>query len=128
MIDSKKGFQNVVGLDLSSTAIQVAKENHVKEQLSGVEFAEANFFAYPTKQNFHFVFDYLFFTALEPKDRPQWAEAMKRCLNPEKGIFSLRTSNDNSLEGPPYPVNVEDYEKVLPSNDWQLIDVNHVSV
>jgi SAM-dependent methyltransferase len=128
----EKGFKNVIGLDLSSTAIENAtnqlKKKDCKKSASKVRFEVADFFIYepsePNPTKFDFIFDYLFFAALNHELRNKWAKSMKRLLKNSSAtssspallgtlIFPLRRENEDPLQGPPFPVTLEDYEKVL---------------
>jgi SAM-dependent methyltransferase len=125
----EKGFKNVIGLDLSATAIENAtKQLKNKSLTSKVSFEVADFFTYePSEVNpkkFAFIFDYLFFAALDHDLRNKWAKSMKRllCNQPAVStspallgtlIFPLRRENEDPSQGPPFPVTLADYEKVL---------------
>lgn len=128
------GFESVVGLDLSPKAIQNAIDNlnakksstdvaeDSKSKLNNVHFVADSFFDIqnPTvlKHKYDLIFDYLFFSALDPPARKLWASAMSRVIVPKSGIlvtlvFPVNTGAQNPLEGPPYPVTVQDYKDAL---------------
>lgn len=120
------GFTSVVGLDISPTAVEIARKQ-LQGQMNGVDFQVQDFFQYnpPNYRGVHFIFDYLLFSAIDPSMRAMWASAMRRNLLPNEGvlatlIFPLRTGQDDSTKGPPYAVNVEDYKKVLKPGEWEL--------
>ena len=113
----ESGFSEVIGLDLSQTAIDVCNATtlypaYAKES---IKFECADFFSYENGK-FDFVFDYLFFSALDPDLRGQWATSMARQLTPHRGrLFTLMFPVDGSKgskDGPPYNVHPDDY-KVL---------------
>lgn len=126
------GFK-VTGLDLSPKAIQNATDHlntkikdekipqQTKDALANVNFVVDSFF--DMKHNipvskYDVIFDYLFFSALDPPARKQWASAMSRVIAPKSGvlltlIFPLNTGSQNPLEGPPYPVTLQDYKDAL---------------
>ena len=125
------GFQHVVGLDLSQTAVDVAKKHASEAGIKGIDYEVADFFNYKV-QPFDFIFDYLFFAALDPPLRTQWADSMARLVQPETGIlatliFPVCQPNDDPTKGPPYPVKLEDYEQLLMDRKFKLIEVNKVS-
>jgi SAM-dependent methyltransferase len=114
----KSGFQEVTGLDLSDTAINSAKENLQRQAgVDKVHFQVVNFFEYKGPYQFEFIFDYLFFSAIEPSCRNKWAESITSNLSPDGVlatlVFPMKIENDDSLIGPPYPVTIEDYIAVL---------------
>lgn len=68
--------------------------------------------------NFDFIFDYTFFCALHPSMRSSWAKQMANLLTPGTGrlltiIFPVLPATADRLDGPPFPVTVEDYRAVL---------------
>ncbi len=64
----------VLGLDLSPTAVAAARARH-----PGVPFEAADFFAWSGRP-FDFAWDYTFYAALPPALRPQWAAALGRAV------------------------------------------------
>lgn len=128
----QKGFSTVTGLDLSTTAIDAAKAQLMKQSVSdGIDFKVADFFTYKA-ESYDFIFDYLFFAALDPPLREKWANSMQRLLKPDHGIlvtliFPLKQVGDDPTRGPPYPVSLEDYEQVLRKHQFELIKIEKVS-
>lgn len=115
------GFGEVVGIDLSKTAIEKCNQNakkHITDVsvLDRIKFQDADFFCYHNG-NFDFIFDYLFFSALDKPFRRDWAKSMQ--INMKRGSGVLVTlmfpiapspiAYDN-ITGPPYPVTIEDYK------------------
>jgi len=70
---------------------------------------------------FDFIFDYLFFCALPPVLRPDWGERTAQLLKPKTGrlltlmfpVVNVNNDSNTALEGPPFPVTVDDYRRVL---------------
>lgn len=125
------GFKQVTGLDLSQTAVDFAKKHATEKGITNVDYEVADFFTYK-QETFDFVFDYLFFAALDPPMRQQWADSVARLVKPKSGvlatlIFPVFQANDDASKGPPYPVKVEDYEAVLLRHKFKLMEVNKVS-
>lgn len=168
-------FENVVGLDLSPTAIELCIKNleqyrkqNEQLKLSNITYIDTDFFKYEhivklrpqgldnlmVEQDryenirFDFIFDYLFFAALDPGPadgingntlRELWGKSMSRLLKSStdqkiNGIlatlmfpYSDRNSNDNTqythkkVSGPPYPVCLQDYEDILLPLGFRLI-------
>lgn len=81
-------------------------------------------------KTFDFIFDYTFFCALPPDLRHQWASRMSTLLEPRSGrlltlIFPILPDEDESKthepEGPPYPVTVEEYKRVLEPFGFRIV-------
>ena len=69
-------------------------------------------------QNFDFIFDYTFFCALHPTMRSSWGKRMAQLLTPGTGrlltiIFPVLPATADRMDGPPYPVTVDDYRAAL---------------
>lgn len=137
------GFQSVTGLDISPTAIQFASENiknsDPQKKLPGnLTMEVGDFFKYeaPKGHKYDFIFDYLFFAALDPPLRSHWANAMTRLLTPQTGylatlIFPLAPPTiaaEEKAKGPPYPVSLEDYNAELTNDRWELVSINKVCI
>jgi SAM-dependent methyltransferase len=133
----------VVGLDMSATALQSAErlvEGHVSN-LTRLELQCGDFFDAPatwktvysstitdqdcenneadndSPKEFDFIFDYTFFCALPPSLRSNWGAQISSLLNPTNGrlltvIFSILPPGA-PMQGPPYPVTVQDYVDAL---------------
>jgi methyl halide transferase len=107
---ASKGFSEVIGLDLSPTAIKLCQEKI--QSSANLKFECANFFEYQNGK-FDFIFDYLFFSALDPSMRKDWAQSMQNLLKPNTGVlFTLifpNVPNSDKSIGPPYHVDPSDY-------------------
>lgn len=134
------GFGKVVGLDISETAIKVAKRNidavlDGEAQQQGISLITANFFEWAPQESFNFVFDYLFFSALDPPMRALWGASMKRLI-PIGGTlltvifptFDAETDAEESLSvGPPYRVRMSDYRTVLEPEGFVVVSSERVT-
>ena len=91
---AKQGFE-VIALDISDKAIEIAKEKSIKE---GVEifFLIADFLNVPLlKETFGFIFDFGCFHHVKPQDRTKFIHQVFRVLN-SNGVFFLTCfSNKN---------------------------------
>jgi hypothetical protein len=136
------GFSEVIGLDISKKAIEIAKTNLTNGQLSKnqfnnqVTFIEDDFFKWKSnveisrnkEEKFDFIFDYLFFSAIEPIDRKLWAQKMSSVLKKKTGILATlmfpllidKTKTDPKV-GPPYHVSMKDYSDSLEPLGFELI-------
>lgn len=111
---SKQGFYEVIGIDISLTAIKLCQNKF--HTINNLHFECTNFFTYQNNTKFDFIFDYLFFSALDLNMRDDWGKSMKNLIQPKTGIlFTLIFPNQIGVDptiGPPYNVNTNDY-KVL---------------
>ena len=80
---AKFGYANVVGLDLSATAVKMADQlmaenmDYTQDEKSKVKFQVADFFTIHQGQ-YDLIFDYLFFSAIDLKNRQDWARGKIR--------------------------------------------------
>jgi SAM-dependent methyltransferase len=86
------------------------------------------------EEYYDFIYDYTFFCALDPKLRGNWAERMSTLLKPKTGrlltlIFPFLEGVDTSgpLRGPPFPVTVQDYKRVLEPLGFEAVEGPYVS-
>lgn len=116
----------VVGLDISKTALEQAKELASRSpEVQSVEFLNADFFSYAPPYKFDLIFDYTFFCALEPSLRSKWAAKMAELLALDGEIMTLMFPVDDHEGGPPYSVSVEAYEKVLSPWGFRISSREH---
>ena len=83
---------------------------------------------------FDFIYDYTFFCALDPFLRKKWGERISTLLKPKSGklltlVFPFLEGVDTSgpLRGPPYPVTVDDYKRVLEPVGFRLTEGPYTS-
>lgn len=141
---STLGYESVIGMDISPTAIEFATET-IRKQSTGqtlptnLKFEVADFFANHTVLNsrrYDFIFDYLFFAALDIPLRTKWAQSMTHLLKPQQGVLATLVfplapttlTKEEKGKGPPYPVTLEDYEAVLSKEKWEIIHINKVMI
>lgn len=134
---SRSGYREVVGLDLSPTAIELCTElQRVTNTFNGLKFECGDLFSY-NNDRFDFIYDQLVFSAIEPTQRAQWATAMARLLRPQLGrlltlVFPLAqmTNGKKKLSpfGPPYEVTVNCYEEVLVPLGFRLLSADMVGL
>ncbi|RYY78277.1 methyltransferase domain-containing protein [archaeon] len=127
----KAGFCYVTGLDLSNTAVNLANDLLSKNPVDNLHFQAANFFTYTSLKKADFIFDYLFFSAIDPPLRPQWAKAIATNLSSDgilcTLVFPLKRDREDASVGPPYPVTLEDYKAVLTPH-FEIVHINEVCV
>jgi len=103
----------VVGVDLAPTAIERARE---RAQVSGETYELGDFLdpAWWGCRRFSAVWEHTCFCAIDPSDRPKYAEAVAGCLTDGgllAGVFFL-TPFDPGDEawGPPFPVTIDELD------------------
>jgi hypothetical protein len=133
----------IIGLDISPTSLDHAKQHlldeNIEQRETQVKLKCGNFFEsssswgtvfdsiandpsdsivnYEKDMQFDLIVDYTFFCALRPNMREAWGKRMKDLLLPMTGrlltiIYPILPGEDVT-RGPPYPVAVKDYRKVL---------------
>jgi hypothetical protein len=139
-LTSQPEIIEVVGIDLSSVAIKRANEfsNGKVKPNKKLHFICADFFDWdgqiqPNKHKvkFNIIFDYLFFSAIEPSTRFIWAKKIASIMNSNDGwlitiIFPLATPQSDSFIGPPYHVSLKDYHYVLDPLGFELVMATEV--
>ncbi|KAJ6841358.1 putative thiol methyltransferase 2 isoform X2 [Iris pallida] len=104
----------VVGLDISTSAINKAKE--WSSSLPNAKYftlLAADFFTWQPTELFDLVFDYTFFCALDPSMRPSWAKRVSEILKPDGELITLIYLMNDQDGGPPYNNSLADYDEVL---------------
>lgn len=104
----------VVGLDISTSAINKAKElSSSLPNANYFTFLAEDFFTWQPTELFDLVFDYTFFCALDPSMRPSWAKKLSEILKPDGELITLIYLMNDQDGGPPYNNSLADYEEVL---------------
>ena len=149
MLRNVAGYSHVLGLDISSTAIDIARKGGVgavksakdafheeKEEDNGISFKVGDFFTW--QGSYDLIFDYLFFSALDVNRRESWAKSCGRLITPGSGrlvtlIFPLLLSTASpetqakaASEGPPFTVTLTDYRIVLEKEGFELLSYDPV--
>ncbi|KAJ8477689.1 hypothetical protein OPV22_021416 [Ensete ventricosum] len=104
----------VVGLDISTSAVEKAKElSSSLPNTNQFTFVAADFFTWQPTEKFDLIFDYTFFCAIDPCLRPAWAQKIQEILKPDGELITLIYLISGQEGGPPYNTTVADYEQVL---------------
>ena len=109
------GGREVVGLDLSPTAIREALEIGLPVHC---EFVEGDLFSLPQsmKGAFDWVWEHTCFCAITPELRPDYVEAMHAVLRPGGhllALFFLNPERDAGDEGPPFGVTRQELDAMF---------------
>uniref|UniRef100_A0A7S4F4J4 S-adenosyl-L-methionine-dependent methyltransferase n=1 Tax=Chrysotila carterae TaxID=13221 RepID=A0A7S4F4J4_CHRCT len=102
------GYSRVVALDLSSTAVNAAKEELKTaadtEAAARVEVCCGDFFSY--QGQFDLIWDCTFLCALEPSVRAEWAKQQKSLLKPGGLLLTCIFPIVDKEGGPPFAMSV----------------------
>ena len=101
----RAGFE-AFGFDLAPTAIALAEE---KTRLAGLfaRFALADFLHDPLPQRFDWVFEHTLFCAIQPTERPDYFQAVSKCLKPGGHYLAVNYFLCEP-KGPPWPTTREE--------------------
>ncbi|KAH9326613.1 hypothetical protein KI387_006791, partial [Taxus chinensis] len=116
----------VVGVDISETAIKRAQELAAgAPNAEYFQFLKEDFFTWAPAEPFDFIFDYMFFCAIEPQMRSAWAKHVAELIKPNGELLTLMFPVGNHEGGPPYAVSVPQYEKVLHPFGFEAISIEN---
>jgi methyl halide transferase len=114
---AEKGYEEVIGLELSETATQAAREYVAASSMKGkIKIITGDFFTcnLPELEGFDFVWDMTFFCAIDPSVRPSWGSVHHRLLKPGGSLAcGMFPYSPGKVGGPPYHVEFDDYLKCL---------------
>ena len=98
---SRHGFQ-VTAIDFASNAVSEMKR--LAEPDAPVEILQQDFFTFPSEYDalFDYILEYVFFCAIDPKRRNEYADVVTRLLKPSGLFIDLAYPLDNRKEGPPF--------------------------
>jgi SAM-dependent methyltransferase len=126
----------VLGLDISRTAVEKAKERAkslpASECLnkSKIEFQTTSFFDLKPandSEKFHFIYDYTFLCALHPSTRTDWALQMSELILKDGILLTLIFPiNSTRKVGPPYEVTLENYKELLEAVGFECLELSMV--
>lgn len=105
---------HVLGIDLAPFAIEKARSF---PKVGNEEYQLGDLFALPPAldEKFDVVFEHTCFCAIDPKRREDYAETIVRVLKPGGKFIAIFFPNPDvdEDEGPPFPVSVEELEKLF---------------
>ncbi|KAL1191235.1 Thiocyanate methyltransferase 1 [Cardamine amara subsp. amara] len=114
----------VVGLDISENALKKAIETYGSSpKAKYFSFVNEDVFTWRPNELFDFIFDYVFFCAIEPEMRPAWAKSMYDLLKPDGELITLMYPITDHVGGPPYKVDVSTYEDVLVPVGFKAVSI-----
>lgn len=119
-------FEKVIGLDISDTAVRIAREYLLSRDLdqSKYEMQCDDFFNAKFPGQFSLIYDYTFLCALPLAMRPMWANRMRELIHPGGSLVTLIFPLGKSLEeaGPPHGVSFEMFTELLGGNGFKAVD------
>ncbi|KAH7100251.1 S-adenosyl-L-methionine-dependent methyltransferase [Auriculariales sp. MPI-PUGE-AT-0066] len=109
---------DVLGVDLSETAVQAARDHYSKSGSSArVTYESGDFFARAAPADkYDLVYDFTFFVAIPPALRPGWGAQVNAHLKQDGLLIILAWPlHTTKKDGPPYALDpaLDDYAKVL---------------
>ena len=107
LLGSQPGV-SAVGLDLSPTAVEQARE--LSAGMAGVEFVLGDFFNLPPEMEnaFDWIVEHTCFCAIEPHQRPGYVDAAVSALRSNGKIFAIFYIDPSSEEPPPFRISKEE--------------------
>jgi len=128
VIEMAKVGYNGMGLDIAPTAVESAnrhneaclKEAGVASWAGTVTFSTEDFFSLkPPGEGFDVIYDYTFLCALDPSQRVQWAETMKKLLKANGELITLIFPLGDFAGGPPHAMNKELVTSLLTAQGFE---------
>jgi methyl halide transferase len=110
----------VTGLDLSSTAIAIARSY---PNTGGEHYVQENLFTLPASWNdrFDWVFEHTCFCAIPPSLRGEYVRAIGAALKPGGHFFAIFYLNPAATSGPPHGVSLENIAELF-QHDFELLE------
>lgn len=102
---------SVVGMDISETAIQAAREIGLGEAAQGeICFIQGDFFDLPKniKGSFDWIVEHTCFCAIDPGQRESYVQSAHAALRREGKIFAIFYMDPDTVQGPPFGVSREE--------------------
>jgi len=114
------GGANVIGLDLSPTAIALARSY---PRIRGEHYEQGNLFTLPDSWlgRFDWVVEHTCFCAIPPASRRDYVKAISRSLKPGGHYFAIFYLNPAAPSGPPHGVSLEEITTLF-NADLELLD------
>lgn len=114
---------DALGLDISPTAMALAKETH---PALADRFVLGDLFATPAdwQGSFDFVFEHTCLCALPPDWRPRYEQAVYSLLKPGAllvGVWYINPDMDPGESGPPFGMPVPELDHLFGAPRWQVV-------
>ena len=131
LLNSSDSSKEVVGVDISPTAVNVANTNLASlPNLNNVSFVNDDFFHFAylnsNKQKFKTIFDYTFLCALPPSMRLDWAKAMRNLVHEDGELITLVYPIGEYEGGPPYAMSTKLVTELLEKEGFKQKELYQV--
>lgn len=107
---ASSGYQ-VTALDLSPTAIRLAKEKY--GGIENLTFREGDFLGDPQDEKYDLVFEHTLFCAIEIGRRKEYARALESCLHSGTRFLAIHFFIPREQDGPPFGTDIKEVSNLF---------------
>lgn len=117
---SRHGFQ-VTAVDFASNAVNEMKR--LAEDNAPVEILQQDFFTFPNQYDgtFDYILEYVFFCAIDPNRRNEYADVVTRLLKPNGLFIDLAYPLDGRKSGPPFGFSDQELLRLFEERGFKLL-------
>jgi thiopurine S-methyltransferase len=117
---SRHGFQ-VIAVDFASNA--VSEMRRLAEDDAPVEILQQDIFTFPNEYDgrFDYILEYVFFCAIDPKRRNEYADVVTRLLKPDGLFIDLAYPLDDRKDGPPFGFSDKELLRLFEQRGFKLV-------
>uniref|UniRef100_A0A7S2ZBK6 Methyltransferase domain-containing protein n=1 Tax=Rhodosorus marinus TaxID=101924 RepID=A0A7S2ZBK6_9RHOD len=106
---AKSGFDDIVGIDISPTALKEAQKYSEENGVTGIKYVEGDFFdPQVLTEEYDVVIDFIFKCALVPELQTQWAPRISELLKPRGRLIYFMFPLQEKEGGPPFAQRIPD--------------------
>mmetsp|Transcript_19470 Transcript_19470/g.28279 ORF Transcript_19470/g.28279 Transcript_19470/m.28279 type:complete len:209 (-) Transcript_19470:171-797(-) len=106
---AKNGFDDVVGIDISPTALKEAQKYSEDNGVTGINYVQGDFFdPQVLTEKYDVIIDFIFKCALLPELHTQWATRINELLKPQGRLVYFMFPLQEKEGGPPFAQNIPD--------------------
>ena len=117
---SRHGF-HVTAVDFASNAI--SEMERLAEADAPVDILQQDFFTFPNEYDgtFDYILEYVFFCAIDPKHRSDYANVVTRLLKPNGLFIDLAYPLDGRPGGPPFSLSEKELMGLFQERGFKLL-------
>lgn len=117
---SRHGFQ-VTAVDFASNAVSEMKR--LAEVDAPIEILQQDIFTFPNEYDgtFDYILEYVFFCAIDPKRRSEYADVVTRLLKPNGLFIDLAYPLDGRPGGPPFGFSEKELMGLFQERGFKLL-------
>jgi SAM-dependent methyltransferase len=117
---ARHGF-TVTAVDFAADAVQDMRDR--ADLAAPVEILQADIFELPDAMagTFDYVLEYVCYCAIDPRRRPEYADAVARLLKPGGTFIDLAMPVDDHTGGPPFAVSVAELLTLFTERGFTLV-------